>query len=522
VKVILNYVEVTEENGAIVALDQEKAYDKIRHDYLWKTLEAFHLPQPFTCTIQVLYNNAHTKIAINGVFSRTFKVMQGVRQGDPLLCPLFDLAIEPLACRIRADPNIKGITIPGIENTIKVTLFVDDTNLFLNKEDQLDYVQRTLDKWCKVSGVRFNIEKTEIIPIGTKSHRKTIADNRKINAQDNNPLPQKIRIAYDREAVRILGAWIGNAVNNLAPWEPILNAIKTKLNRWEKAHLMLNGKHIIIQAIMGGHTQFLAKAQGMPMHIEDALMNIMSTFIWEQGTKPRIAMATLRSPILEGGLNILDVKSRNEAIEIIWLKAYLNFSPSHQKWATITNHIILATVPPHSVKKARENPFLQTWTAPLRGRRVKALNDDIKWMLKTAWKYEVNLAAIRMMPHLLAQLPAWYHLSAKQKSLNNASAKCLLQKHNIAKVADLIRTSARLCHPAQFPTHQKNKNCACRECAADRTLGCKNPHKCTKEALARVHLIPPKHNPTKQEPLDSTVAQKTVPIFCHFGKSDLE
>jgi len=249
------------------------------------------------------------------------------------------------------------------------------------------------------------------------------------------------------------------------------------------------------------------------MHIEDALMNIMSTFIWEQGTKPRIAMATLRSPILEGGLNILDVKSRNKAIEIIWLKVYLNFSPSCQKWATVTDHIILAAAPPHLVKKARENPFLQTWTAPLRGQRAKALNDDIKRMLKTARKYEVNLTAIRMTPHLLAQLPAWYHLSAKQKSLNNASAKCLLQKHNIAKVADLIRTSACLCHPAQFPTHRKNKDCACRECAADRTLGCKNPHKCTKEALARVDLIPPKHNPTKQEPPDGMSLTRTQKLI---------
>ena len=71
---ILNYTEVTEENRTILALDQEKAYDKIRHDYLWKTLEAFHLPQPFIKTVQALYSNAHTKVAINGVFSGTFKV----------------------------------------------------------------------------------------------------------------------------------------------------------------------------------------------------------------------------------------------------------------------------------------------------------------------------------------------------------------------------------------------------------------------------------------------------------------
>jgi len=62
------------------------------------------------------------------------------------------MAIEPLACSIRADLNIKGIVIPGIENTIKVTLFANDTNLFLNKDDQLDHIQGILDKWCRASG----------------------------------------------------------------------------------------------------------------------------------------------------------------------------------------------------------------------------------------------------------------------------------------------------------------------------------------------------------------------------------
>jgi len=77
-KVILNYAEITEEDGAILALDQEKAYNKIRHNYLWKTLEAFHLPQPFTKTVQALYSNACTKVAINRVFSETFRVKRGV------------------------------------------------------------------------------------------------------------------------------------------------------------------------------------------------------------------------------------------------------------------------------------------------------------------------------------------------------------------------------------------------------------------------------------------------------------
>ena len=83
-----------EENGTIVTLDQEKVYDKIDHTYLLDTLNTFNLPNLFISTIESLYKNAHTAIMINGVLSCTYKETRGVRQGDPLSCLLFDLAIE--------------------------------------------------------------------------------------------------------------------------------------------------------------------------------------------------------------------------------------------------------------------------------------------------------------------------------------------------------------------------------------------------------------------------------------------
>ena len=147
-KTILKYTEITHEDGAIVALDQEKAYDKIRHDYLWAALERFNVPQNFIQTVKALYSHAHTHVAINGKLSRPFKITRGVRQGDPLSCALFNLAIEPLACTLRQDQNLDGITIPGIEEKIIVSMFADDTNLYLGKNDRLEHVQRILDEWC--------------------------------------------------------------------------------------------------------------------------------------------------------------------------------------------------------------------------------------------------------------------------------------------------------------------------------------------------------------------------------------
>jgi Reverse transcriptase (RNA-dependent DNA polymerase) len=170
-KAIISYADITEADGAIVALDQEKAYDKIRHDYLWKTLEAFNLSKTFIKTIKALYQNAKTQVAINRTLSKTFKITRGICQGDSVSCPIFNLGIEPLACMIWASPDLKGITLSGLNEPIKTNIFVDDMNLYLSKEDHFDNAQKILTEWCQVSGTKFNIDKTEIIPIGSKTHR---------------------------------------------------------------------------------------------------------------------------------------------------------------------------------------------------------------------------------------------------------------------------------------------------------------------------------------------------------------
>ena len=68
-KLMINYAKVTEKNGLIVALDQEKAYDKISHEYLWSTLDKYSVHENFICTIRSLYESAETMVIINGVIS---------------------------------------------------------------------------------------------------------------------------------------------------------------------------------------------------------------------------------------------------------------------------------------------------------------------------------------------------------------------------------------------------------------------------------------------------------------------
>ena len=54
-------------NGAIVALDQEKAYNKIVHPYLWRVLKRFAFPKELIDMVKVLYKNAPMSVILNGL-----------------------------------------------------------------------------------------------------------------------------------------------------------------------------------------------------------------------------------------------------------------------------------------------------------------------------------------------------------------------------------------------------------------------------------------------------------------------
>ena len=90
-----------------------------------------------------------------------------------------------------------------------------------------------------------------------------------------NPAHQVIhetmKIIPDGKLTHILGAWIGNNGNREAPWTPVLENIDTDLERWEKGHPTTEGRKLIIQMVVGGRTQYLARVQSMPKQVEDGI-----------------------------------------------------------------------------------------------------------------------------------------------------------------------------------------------------------------------------------------------------------
>ena len=83
--------------------------------------------------LKSIYNSPVAQIKISGSLSSTISSERGCRQGCQLSPILFALFIEPLAQKIREDPEIMGISFKGRE--YKTCLYADDILVTLSDPD---------------------------------------------------------------------------------------------------------------------------------------------------------------------------------------------------------------------------------------------------------------------------------------------------------------------------------------------------------------------------------------------------
>lgn len=73
-------------------LDFEEAFDQVDHGYLWAMLATMHLDPFVIMLIQGQVTGTEAKVHVNGLFTRSFALERGVRQGDPMSPILFALS----------------------------------------------------------------------------------------------------------------------------------------------------------------------------------------------------------------------------------------------------------------------------------------------------------------------------------------------------------------------------------------------------------------------------------------------
>ena len=123
----------------IISIDAEKAFDKIQHPFMIKTLQKIGIEGTYLNIVKAIYDKPTANIILNGEKLKAFPLRSETRQGCPLSPLLFKVVLEVLAAAINEEKEIKGIQIR--KEDVKLLLFADDMILYIRSDQSLSRVQ---------------------------------------------------------------------------------------------------------------------------------------------------------------------------------------------------------------------------------------------------------------------------------------------------------------------------------------------------------------------------------------------
>ena len=122
------YIKKLKSNHMIISTEAEKAFDKIQHPFMIKTLQKIGIERTYLNIIKAIYDKPTANIVLNGDKLKPFPLRSGTRQSCPLSPLLFNIVLEVLATAIKEEKEIKGIQLRKEE--VKQSLFADDMILY--------------------------------------------------------------------------------------------------------------------------------------------------------------------------------------------------------------------------------------------------------------------------------------------------------------------------------------------------------------------------------------------------------
>ena len=168
INVIHHINKLKNKNHMIISIDVEKAFKKIQHRFMIKTLQKVSIVGTYLNIIHAIYDKPTANIILNHEILKAFPLKSGTRQGCPLSPLLFNIVLEVLAMAIREEKEIKGIQI-GKE--VKHSLFADDMILYIeNPKDATRKLLELINEFTKVTGYKINTQKS-LAFLHTKNER---------------------------------------------------------------------------------------------------------------------------------------------------------------------------------------------------------------------------------------------------------------------------------------------------------------------------------------------------------------
>ena len=87
----------------MISIDAEKAFEKIQHSFMIKTLQNAGIEGRYLNIKKAIYDKPTESIILHGKKLKAFPLKSGTRQGCPLSPLLFNIVLEVLTTAIREE-----------------------------------------------------------------------------------------------------------------------------------------------------------------------------------------------------------------------------------------------------------------------------------------------------------------------------------------------------------------------------------------------------------------------------------
>ena len=309
------------EKGLLCKLDIEKAYDHIRWDFLLQTLERMGFGPKWIMWIHWCISTASFSVMFNGSPAGFFRSSRGLRQGDPLSPYLFVVGMEVLSCLLKR--AVEGNFISGCrlgnreggEMVISHLLYADDAIVFCEaNSEQLMCLRWTLMWFEAVSGLKINLNKSEIIPLGRVDNVESLA--------------VELGCRVGSLPTRYLGLPLGATHRASGVWDSIEERFRKRLSSWKRQYISKGGRLTLIRSTLSSLPIYFLSLFRMPKIVCARLEKIQRDFLWGGGNLDRKPhLVNWKTVCLEksrGGLGVRGLSVMNQALLCKWCWRFAN------------------------------------------------------------------------------------------------------------------------------------------------------------------------------------------------------
>lgn len=289
VRDVLDYCNARDMPGVFLSLDQEKAFDRVSHEYLLRALRAFGMGEGFISWIGALYHDISSCVIANHFVSAPFPVTRSVRQGCSLSPLLYVLCLEPVLIKIRNDREIKGFKLPGRKEEQKTTAFADDSNFFLADEKSTRRVIGWFEHFGKGSGAKLNKRKSKGHFFGKWKNRS------------DHPFG----IAW-ADKIKVFGIWFGN-ISLGEIWTPVYRKICKTLDLYKGRVMSLYGRAVVVNVMVLSKLWYMASVLCVPERLIELIEREVFKFFWSSKNE-MINRGTMFLPKCKGGIGVTNIR----------------------------------------------------------------------------------------------------------------------------------------------------------------------------------------------------------------------